>query len=377
MRKLILQHAKAPGDVLVMTALVRDIALTHPNQFQVYVDTTAKELWRHNPYASLCLKNQVQQDIEMFRLDYGPTLNTVSTKNRHFLCGFYDNFERQTGIQVPLLYPWPDYHLSDEERDVPLVSGRYWVIISGGKTDFITKHWIYKRSQQLVNVLRGMDLRFVQVGAVGQGQAISHFHPRLENTLNLVGLSTLRDVGRLIYHAEGVICPVTFAMHLTAALHKPCVVIAGGREEWWWEAYARNLGNFGTELREQVRVPHRFLHTIGQLDCCQRHGCWLNTVVGPDRACRHPVAVGGQIAPKCMQMIKLEHVVEAVMSYYEDGTLPPIGQPKPIVMVNGKPHILQRGESMPLGPRSALEEALLLPEPQLIVETAAMTKIRA
>ena len=65
------------------------------------------------------------------------------------------------------------------------------------------------------------------------------------------------------------------------------------------------------------------------------------------------------------------------MSYYEDGTLPPIGQPKPIVMVNGKPHILQRGESMPLGPRSALEEALLLPEPQLIVETAAMTKIRA
>ena len=40
--------------------------------------------------------------------------------------------------------------------------------------------------------------------------------------------------------------------------------------------------------------------------------------------------------PECLLMIKPEHVAEAVMSYYEDGTLPPIGKPKKITLPTGK-----------------------------------------
>jgi hypothetical protein len=372
MRKLLLQHVRAPGDILVMTALVRDIVLTYPDQFEISVNTTAGEIWRNNPYTRFTKQDTTQTDVELIRLNYKDTIDQVGSRNKHFLFGFHENFEKQTGIRVPLLYPWPDYHLSEEEKTTPLVSGRYWVIISGGKSDFITKHWVYKRSQQVVNLLKQMDVHCVQIGAIGQSKDLYHYHPRLENTLCMVGLTTLRDMARIIYHAEGVICPVTAAMHFAAAMHKPCVVIAGGREEWWWEAYVPRLGNFGTELREDVRVPHRFLHTIGQLDCCKSRGCWRNTVEFGDRVCYRQVNVGGQITPVCQELIKVEHVIEAVMSYYEEGRLPPVGTPRPIAVVDGKPRLLRPDEPIPPQTSSAFADALTLPEPRLLTETTGI-----
>ena len=101
---------------------------------------------------------------------------------------------------------------------------------------------------------------FVQCGEQG------HWHPRLAHVIDLVGRTTTREFVRLMYHAEGVLCPVTFAMHLAAAVptragrppHRPCVVVAGGREPPHWEAYPH----------------HQFLHTVGMLSCCADGGCW-------------------------------------------------------------------------------------------------------
>lgn len=375
MRKLLLEHKRAPGDVLVMSALVRDIALTYPSQFSISVHTSAASIWQNNPHVTHVNDHQQQQDIEHFKLGYGDAINLVGTRNRHFLLGFYEDFERQTGISVPLLYPRPAYYLSEEERTVPLVSGRYWVLVAGGKSDFVTKHWLYKRWQQLVNILRGFELRFVQVGAVGGNKDIYHYHPILENVLSLVGQTTLRDLARLIYHADGVICPITAAMHFAAALQKPCVVLGGGREEWWWEAYVPGLGNFGTDLREDVQVPHRYLHTLGKLDCCQRRGCWRNKVVGPTSVCKYPLPTTGQIVPLCMDMITVNHVVEAVMAYYSDGIIPPIGIPRRIAFVDGQPRLLSEYDAWPLE-TSALAAALHYPEPKLLVDTDGIRQIQ-
>jgi hypothetical protein len=184
-------------------------------------------------------------------------------------------------------------------------------------------------------------------------------------------------MARLIYHAEGVICPITAAMHFAAALQKPCVVIAGGREEWWWEAYVPGKGNFGPDLREEVQVPHRFLHTIGLLDCCRRKGCWRNTVDEGESKCKYPLDVAGQRVPKCMVMISVEHVVEAVMSYYEDGTLPPIGTAKRIALVDGKPRLLGQDDAIPENQHSAMAEALTLPEPRLLLQTEGLQQMEA
>ena len=126
-------------------------------------------------------------------------------------------------------------------------------------------------------------------------------------------------------------------MHFAAALERPCVVVAGGREQWWWESYVPGLGHFGTDLVEDVRVPHSYLHTLGLLDCCKHSGCWKNNVTGEASTCRRPVQMPEQTLPECMDMVGVDHVVDSVMAYYERGLLPPIGRPRKIEFVDGRP----------------------------------------
>jgi Glycosyltransferase family 9 (heptosyltransferase) len=59
----------------------------------------------------------------------------------------------------------------------------------------------------------------------------------LQNVINLCGTTDLRQLVRLVYHAQDVLSPVTLLMHLAPAVetrpgmprNRPCVVVAGGR----------------------------------------------------------------------------------------------------------------------------------------------------
>ena len=121
----------------------------------------------------------------------------------------------------------------------------------------------------------------------------------------------------LIYHSIGIICPVTLAMHLAAAVevkpNKPknraCIVIAGGREPSNWEAYPH----------------HQYIHTNGMLPCCDNGGCWTSrcqTIGDGDKKdvenkCNRPVVIGmGYTIPKCMDMITAEDVIRRIEMYY-------------------------------------------------------------
>lgn len=133
-----------------------------------------------------------------------------------------------------------------------------------------------------------------------------------------------------ILHADGVICGVTFQMHVAAACQVPCVVLGGGREEPWWEDYSNDWGAFGPDC-SSVLVPHRYLHTNGMLDCCRVKGCWKQRVqpLGDNSKfdkslCQMPVqGEAGQLVPKCLDLIETDMVVESAMWYYEMGYLPP------------------------------------------------------
>jgi len=276
------------------------------------------QLWENNPHVSV-LSQKIYRSVKMC---YGRMLNAARTNSRHhFITAWHENFADQTGIKVTPQLPKPDLHLSDKEKKHPVVSGKYWLILSGGKSDFTTKHYVAARFQEVVHSLRGYGLQFVQAGNA------SDKHPVLDGCVNLVGKTSLRQFLNLIYHSQGVICTITAAMHAAAAFDKPCVVTAGGREEWWWEGYTNTGKQFGPIASGQVKVPHRFLHTIGLLSCCYNRGCWKNKTSRQERDdkksyCVLPVVSGNeQIVPKCMDMITTENIIEAVMSYYTEGLL--------------------------------------------------------
>lgn len=318
MRQLVLRTFQSPGDVLMLTAAVRDLHAAHPKRFVTDVRTSAPALWEQNPYISRLPDSGA--DIQTVEMHY-PLVHQSNQRPYHFLHGYVQFLEEQLKLQIPLTRFQGDIHLSPEERAARCpgaghgVPERFWIVIAGGKYDFTAKWWNPDSYQKVVDHFRN-KITFVQCGEAG------HWHPPLERVVNLVGKTNQREFVRLMYHADGVLCPVTFAMHLAAAVptkpdrprQRACVVVAGGREPAHWEAYSH----------------HQFLSTLGMFSCCEEGGCWKSRcqVVGDgddkDRRnlCERPVQVRPDLRiPQCMEVITPADVIRKIEMYYSGGLL--------------------------------------------------------
>lgn len=337
--RIIIRHRWALGDTVLMTALVRDIHRAYPGQYEIKVDTNFTNVWWNNPHVTTFEEAGLPRPTKI-TVEWGDAIKWNAyakyggrKEMKHILAWYHYDFERKTGMKVPVTDPKPDLHLDAQERK-QRIQGRYWVILSGGKLDLTTKHWHAHRAQETVDKLAAQGIHCVQAGAVHT----NHVHPPLKNVTNMIGKTeNVRDLWNLVLHSDGVICGVTGAMHIAAAFDKPCVIYAGGREEPWFEAYVDNFKAFGPTANP-VKVPHKFLHTIGMLECCDVQGCWKKRTIPLDPTdlnrkahtlCRQPVRPATtHPVPRCQDLITSDHVVEAVMEYYESGMLPPIQPPK-------------------------------------------------
>ncbi len=313
MRRWILRHFLSPGDVLMLTAAVRDLHKSCPGQFQTDVRTSCPELWANSPYLTSLADED--PEVESIQCHY-PLINHCNSTPYHFIHGFTEFLSERAGRPVRPSAFQGDIHLSELERGLPsriaALAGReipYWIVVAGGKYDYTIKWWHFRRYQQVVDHFRDRVV-FVQVGESG------HYHPRLSGVIDLRGRCSVRDLVLLTHHAQGVLCPVTFLMHLAAAVEckgepgraRPCVVVAGGREPPQWEAYP----------------SHQFIHTVGALPCCANGGCWRARTVplgdgdekdSPKMLCKD--VVGG--LPRCMDMISAEEVARRIELYFTGG----------------------------------------------------------
>lgn len=316
-RRLILRCRLSPGDVVMLTATVRDLHRAHPGQFKTDVRTSASPLWENNPHIT-----PLQEDdpsVTVLEMHY-PLIHRSNTTAHHFIHGYSQYLEERLGVRIPVTNFKGDIHLGEQEKrwisqvEETGYHGRFWIMMAGGKFDFTTKWWNPRFYQDVVDHFARRIL-FVQCGEA------HHWHPPLRGVLNLVGKTDIRQFVRLMYHADGVVSPVTFAMHLAAAVetkpgrprNRACVVIAGGREPSQWEAYPH----------------HQFLHTNGALLCCDNGGCWKSRCqpVGDgdpkdQDLCLHPVEVSPDLKiPKCMDMITPDDVIRRIELYYQGGAL--------------------------------------------------------
>jgi ADP-heptose:LPS heptosyltransferase/SAM-dependent methyltransferase len=335
MRRLLLRSFQSPGDIVMLTAAVRDLHRAHPGRFQTDVRTSADELWQHNPH--LVKMKEGDQGVEVIDMHY-PLIHQSNHLPFHFIHAYAQYLGQQLSVPVPVSEFRGDVRLSDEEKALPCpgadlgIPERFWIIVSGGKRDFTAKWWNPASFQQVVDHFQGR-ITFVQTGEQG------HWHTPLKGVVNLIGKTKIREFVRLMYHADGVVCPVTFAMHLAAALetkqgrakHRPCVVVAGGREPSHWEAYTH----------------HQYISTNGMLSCCLDGGCWKSRcqLVGDGDAkdrhdlCTSPVQVSPELRiPQCMDMISSQDVIRRIEMYYQGGSmnLPASGPVAPTkVQANG------------------------------------------
>jgi len=317
-RKVIFKNFQSPGDILMLTAAVRDLKLSHP-EILIDVRIPCPEIWENNPYITKLNKND--KNVEVYEAEY-PLIHNSNEGQYHFIHGFRKWMEDTLGLRIKATKFKGDIHLSDEEKkwisqvEELGIKKNFWIIVAGGKFDFTAKWWNPDYYQEVVNHFKG-KITFVQCGQK------EHWHPKLKGVINLIGETNLRQFIRLIYHSSGVVCPVTFAMHAAISiemktaipLNRPCVIIAGGREPSQWEKYPH----------------HRFIETNGALDCCDNGGYWKSRCqkVGDgdekddNNLCIHSVQLPNRelSIPKCMDMIKPIDVIRAIDMYYEGGVL--------------------------------------------------------
>lgn len=316
--RLRLRNHQSPGDIVMLTAAVRDLHRAWRDRFITDVDTSCPDLWRYNPHVTtLSPRARAVRTIEC---QY-PLVHQSNRFPGHFLHGFADFLAAELGVQIPVSDFRGDIHLSPAERNSqsPLahllgVDAPFWILAAGGKFDFTIKWWSPSRYQAVVDHFRGR-ITFVQVGESG------HFHPPLRGVLDWRGRTSLRDLVLLVHHAAGVVCPVTALMHLAAAVpvttaapsNRPCVVIAGGREPVTWEAYP----------------GHQFIHTIGALPCCLGGGCWRSRTLplgdgdekdAPGQCCIDVV----DALPRCMDLISAAEVIRRIELYLAGGVCRPL-----------------------------------------------------
>ncbi len=321
-RKLLLRNGQSPGDIVMLTAAVRDLHLAHPGRFQTDVRTSCAALWEHNPWLTPLAEDD--SGVESIECGY-PLIHQSNQRPVHFVQAFQAFLSAHLGMPIESTAGKGDIHLSAEERswmsqiqEITRQPVPFWIIVAGGKNDFTIKWWDHARWQRVVDYFRGR-IFFVQVGEA------HHVHPPLRGALDLRGQTDLRQLVRLVWHAQGVVCPVTLLMHLAAAVevkggrpqNRPCVVVAGGREPVQWEAYPH----------------HQFLHTNGALFCCDQGGCWKSRTVplgDGDEKDGHLCIDVVQVAdapgastrplPRCMDMITAEEVCRRIGLYFAGGT---------------------------------------------------------
>jgi len=267
-----------PGDCLTLTAAIYSLHKQFPNLYKTSVETKHNEVFKNNP--NISKKDETYVDIEA---NY-PSVHRCNQVSSCFINGYTEDLATQLEIPLKLQTNRPHLYLTDEEKNKYQDEKPYWVIISGGKSDFTCKHLPQDYLQQVVNN-QIHKTKFIQ-----PIRSTDINYP-LENVKRLLNIS-LRETFSCIYNCEGCIGPVTLWQHIAAAFEKPYICVAGGREPATW-----------------IQYPNQHtLHTIGTMDCC-KEACWKSRVMPlmndkHDKSlCENPIFYEQQWVPKCLLKI--------------------------------------------------------------------------
>lgn len=305
---LLLKTDQAPGDALAMTAAIYSLQKVHPERYVIAIESLWPEVFQHNPDITNNMKvGGVEEAFDFaqaaeIQMHY-PAIHQSNERGIHFMQGWCEFLGMALGINIPLLTNRPRLYFADPAPPVE----DYWLVCSGGKEDFTNKIWSRENYQHVVSALRGR-IQFIQVGNNVARQEM------LTGVKYMVGRTSLRELFGLARRAQGVLCGVSLLMHVAAALEKPAVVIAGGREPVAWNAYPKQ----------------HYLHTVGTLPCSDIKGniggaCWRSRVVPlgdgtvlDKNTCCYPI----NGLPKCMGLITPEYVVDTILRVRDYNGIP-------------------------------------------------------
>src|SRR5258708_1616293 len=138
-RKVILRNFQSPGDIVMLTAAVRDLHRSNPKRFLTDVRTPCPHLWESNPYITPISDD----DPEAQTIDCdSPLIHRSNTSPWHFIHGFHQFLHKRLKVRVEPTDFKGDIHLAQVEKDwisqvqeVTKDDIPFWIIVAGGKLD--------------------------------------------------------------------------------------------------------------------------------------------------------------------------------------------------------------------------------------------------
>ena len=343
LKEIIFHNRQRIGDILVFTCAVRDFKKVFPN-IKVNVISTAMHIWDNNPNIDSSVKPYYKngkkiEDIttedlfsgntNVLKIGPGWLTNASNRLDWHFTNAYRISMQDHLNIHIQQGESRPDIWFTEEEYNSPRITEKpYWIIVVGGEKGWGCKMYPFDRWQTFVD--QNSDTTFVQLGAAGDK------HQKLQgsNVIDMIGQTEdkntgVRDLFKLFLNAEGSIGLVSFHMHLSGALYKPSIVIAGAREP---VSFTRYPG-------------HQYLANDGCLPC-SINACWHCNIV----TCPNLIKNGGELdkdildkvlgdkklndeekkifenatkswMPRCVDLIQPEDLTRALNNYYLGGRL--------------------------------------------------------
>src|SRR5205809_1526143 len=86
-KRIILRSFYSPGDLVMLTAAVRDLHQCYPGRFITDVRTDSPALWENNPYLTSLDANDA--DVKVLECHY-PLIQFSNQRPVHFLHGFIE-----------------------------------------------------------------------------------------------------------------------------------------------------------------------------------------------------------------------------------------------------------------------------------------------
>ena len=285
-------------ETILLSGIIRDIKMNDPT-IGIGIKTPFELFFLGNPHIFRFNESHNTETIELS--------NIVYSKKQHIMENIRIAVQEKTKLIAPFSKLGGDYILPDIEKQVRFansfnVNNNYGVILAGG-THNNTWKW-YHNYQKIVDHFKD-KLPFFQCGAKDD------WHIGLNNAINIVGKTNIREFANFLYHAKFIVCPLSMPMHLTAALPlnesilRSTIVIAGGNEPGAFQTYP----------------DHIVLANIEQMECsnidngCNKVRCQQTgdgKAIDRENLCENYNTINGLRFAKCMSKIDPTTIIKII-----------------------------------------------------------------
>ena len=219
MRKLILRNFQSPGDIVMLTAAVRDLHRSYPGEFLTDVRTPCPELWAHNPHLTPLAEDD-------------PGVETIDCHYPLIHRGEHD------AVSLPSRFPGVSQRAPRPADPRHRLQGRHphlrrgESLVRSGREDRAGRRSVTGcscRAESSTSRSSGGITSAISRSSITSPAASSSCRSakrriitrRCAASIDLRGQTSLRQLVRLMYHAQGAVSPVSLLMHLAAAVPTP------------------------------------------------------------------------------------------------------------------------------------------------------------